>query len=89
MPKWGDGRCSFCGKPQDQVRRLVAGPGVFICDQCIVLCNQIMNEAPPANPTELGDPGGKPGRPGGWRGRLFRFPHSHAVWTGFSPLAGR
>ena len=30
--------CSFCGKPQDQARRLVAGPGVYICDECIRLC---------------------------------------------------
>jgi hypothetical protein len=31
-------KCSFCGKPQDQVRRLVAGPSVYICDECIELC---------------------------------------------------
>jgi ClpX C4-type zinc finger len=35
-------RCSFCGKGQDQVKRLVAGPGVFICDRCIQLCNEIL-----------------------------------------------
>ena len=33
-------RCSFCGKGKDSVRRLVAGPGVFICDQCVLLCNE-------------------------------------------------
>lgn len=37
-------RCSFCGKPQDQVRRLVAGPNVYICDECIELCQDIINE---------------------------------------------
>ena len=36
--------CSFCGKPQDQVRRLVAGPGVFICDECVELCREIIEE---------------------------------------------
>ncbi len=55
MPKRGDARCSFCGKRQDQVRRLVAGPGVFICDLCIALSNQIMNEEPPTSPTEPGN----------------------------------
>jgi DNA-binding CsgD family transcriptional regulator len=35
-------RCSFCGKGQDQVHKLVAGPGVFICDQCIRLCNEVL-----------------------------------------------
>lgn len=35
-------RCSFCGKGRDQSRRLVAGPGVFICDQCINLCVQVL-----------------------------------------------
>src|SRR5437868_1330443 len=37
-------RCSFCGKGQDQVRKLVAGPGVYICDQCIDLCQEILEE---------------------------------------------
>ena len=35
-------RCSFCGKGEDQVRKLVAGPGVCICDQCIDLCNEVL-----------------------------------------------
>ncbi len=35
-------KCSFCGKSQDQVRRLVAGPGVFICDECVLLCQEIV-----------------------------------------------
>ncbi|EMG22417.1 ClpX C4-type zinc finger [Leptospira interrogans serovar Copenhageni str. LT2050] len=36
--------CSFCGKEQDAVKRLVAGPGVYICDECISLCNEIIAE---------------------------------------------
>ena len=35
-------RCSFCGKGKDTVRRLVAGPGVFICDQCVKLCDEVL-----------------------------------------------
>jgi len=45
--RFGDGdklKCSFCGKPQEQVRKLVAGPGVYICDECIELCNEIIEE---------------------------------------------
>jgi len=37
-------KCSFCGKTQDQVKRLVAGPGVYICDECIELCSEIIEE---------------------------------------------
>jgi ATP-dependent Clp protease ATP-binding subunit ClpX len=40
----GQLKCSFCGKYQEQVRRLVAGPGVYICDECIELCNEIIEE---------------------------------------------
>ncbi|MGB9813993.1 MAG: ATP-dependent Clp protease ATP-binding subunit ClpX [Thermovenabulum sp.] len=40
----GQLKCSFCGKTQDQVRKLVAGPGVYICDECIELCNEIIEE---------------------------------------------
>src|SRR6266852_8619522 len=35
-------RCSFCGKDQSQVRKLVAGPGVYICDECIPLCREVL-----------------------------------------------
>ncbi len=38
-------RCSFCGKPQSQVRRLVAGPGIYICDECVDMCLGIIEEA--------------------------------------------
>jgi ClpX C4-type zinc finger protein len=37
-------RCSFCGKPSDRVKKLVAGPGVYICDECVALCSQIVAE---------------------------------------------
>ena len=37
-------KCSFCGKSQDQVRKLIAGPGVYVCDECIDLCNEILDE---------------------------------------------
>ncbi len=40
----GQLKCSFCGKNQEQVRKLVAGPGVYICDECIVLCTEIVEE---------------------------------------------
>jgi len=40
----GQLKCSFCGKVQDQVKKLVAGPGVYICDECIELCNEIIEE---------------------------------------------
>ncbi|MHB8571513.1 MAG: ATP-dependent Clp protease ATP-binding subunit ClpX [Candidatus Dormibacteria bacterium] len=50
-------RCSFCGKGQDQVRKLVAGPGVYICDQCIDLCQEVLEEdaqTAPAKKTKAG-----------------------------------
>ena len=37
-------RCSFCGKGRDQVRRIIAGPGVFICDECVLLCQEIVSD---------------------------------------------
>ncbi|WP_296897046.1 ATP-dependent Clp protease ATP-binding subunit ClpX [uncultured Megamonas sp.] len=40
----GQMKCSFCGKTQEQVRKLVAGPGVYICDECVKLCNDIVEE---------------------------------------------
>lgn len=48
MLKFGDEKgqlkCSFCGKAQEQVKKLIAGPGVYICDECIELCNEIIDE---------------------------------------------
>ena len=37
--------CSFCGKSQHEVRKLIAGPSVYICDECVDLCNDIIREA--------------------------------------------
>ena len=56
MAKFGDGgelvKCSFCGKSQKQVKKLIAGPGVYICDECIELCNDIIEEEL-SEPTEV------------------------------------
>ncbi len=57
MAKFGEGgellKCSFCGKSQKQVKKLIAGPGVYICDECIDLCNEIIEEEL-AEPAEVG-----------------------------------
>ncbi|WP_226345260.1 ATP-dependent Clp protease ATP-binding subunit ClpX [Agilicoccus flavus] len=57
MARIGDGgdllKCSFCGKSQKQVKKLIAGPGVYICDECIELCNEIIEEEL-AEASELG-----------------------------------
>jgi len=45
-------QCSFCGKPQHQVRKLIAGPNVYICDECVELCNDIVDEEHPDTPIE-------------------------------------
>ena len=62
----GSGRrqeqCSFCGRGREEVRRLVAGPSVFICDRCVELCTEILatDGAPPCEPP--GRPARVPGR---------------------------
>ncbi len=57
MAKFSEGgellKCSFCGKSQKQVKKLIAGPGVYICDECIELCNEIIEEEL-AEPVDLG-----------------------------------
>jgi len=57
VAKFGEGgellKCSFCGKSQKQVKKLIAGPGVYICDECIDLCNEIIEEEL-SEPTEVG-----------------------------------
>ncbi len=50
-------RCSFCGKGQDQVRKLVAGPGVHICDQCIDLCHEVLEEESKTATSKKAKPG--------------------------------
>jgi hypothetical protein len=47
MARWTDLACSFCGKRQDESRRLIAGPGVFICSECVMLCNRIIADDAP------------------------------------------
>src|SRR4029434_4839434 len=55
--------CSFCGKSQHEVKKLIAGPSVFICDECIDLCNEIIRDELPAGdhareaPSDLRAPG--------------------------------
>ena len=55
MARIGDGgdllKCSFCGKSQKQVKKLIAGPGVYICNQCIDLCNNVIREEVPESPS--------------------------------------
>ncbi|MDX1976401.1 MAG: ATP-dependent protease ATP-binding subunit ClpX [Pseudanabaenaceae cyanobacterium bins.68] len=56
-------KCSFCGKSQEQVRKLIAGPGVYICDECVDLCNEILDEeifsTPPIHPPRRDAPAEK------------------------------
>ena len=58
MAKLGEGellKCSFCGKTQKQVKKLIAGPGVYICDECIDLCNEIIREEFEAPEVSIGE----------------------------------
>jgi hypothetical protein len=54
LPKAGAGvkslNCSFCNKSQKQVRKLIAGPNVYICDECVDICQQIVNQEPAIDP---------------------------------------
>ena len=55
MDKYDDKKqlkCSFCGKPQGQVRRLIAGPNVYICDECVQLCREIIEDGIEAEENE-------------------------------------
>jgi hypothetical protein len=66
-------RCNFCGKSKDQVRKLVAGPGVFICDQCVELCNEIINtEGPPTPESSARPPIARRPNLSGWFRNLFQ-----------------
>ena len=65
-------QCNFCGKRKDQVRKLVAGPGVFICDRCIELCNEVIrDERPPAPGSAAGRPRWRRVTNSGWFRNLF------------------
>ena len=84
--------CSFCGKSQRQVKKLIAGPGVYICDECIDLCNEIIDE-------ELTDPGPARSRQPAQAAGDLRRPErlrrragggqAHAVRGGLQPLQAR
>jgi ATP-dependent Clp protease ATP-binding subunit ClpX len=52
--------CSFCGKSQHEVKKLIAGPSVFICDECIELCNEIISDEPAADDKKLASKAGLP-----------------------------
>jgi len=74
-------RCSFCGKDQSEVRKLIAGPTVYICDECIDLCNDIIAEkagADEARPTDIGSLAGRT-----WPGKYLMPPQ---IVTRFSNL---
>ncbi|MGI6177050.1 MAG: ATP-dependent Clp protease ATP-binding subunit ClpX [Eubacterium sp.] len=55
-----DMRCSFCGKERSEVKRLIAGPGVYICDQCVEMCHQILMDIPDVNQPPLEEPKNQP-----------------------------
>ena len=67
--------CSFCGKPEDKGRRLIAGPGVTICNECVTLCNEIIAEEehlPPTSPAQNQGPTARYRRIPWWRRLLGR-----------------
>ncbi len=58
MPKYdekGPVKCTFCGKNQDEVHRIIAGPGVYICNECVELCREIIDEDTATQPVDLSD----------------------------------
>jgi hypothetical protein len=75
MARLRHARCSFCGKSKDQVAKLIAGPGVYICDHCVALCNEIIAQEPMPPPQSAGP------EPGGWVRRSLR-PFLGQRWLG-------
>ena len=67
-----DQRCNFCGKRHDQVRKLVAGPGIFICDQCIELAHEIVHREGPPAPESPGRRAARRQTGSRWFRNLFR-----------------
>ena len=58
MPKYeekGPVKCTFCGKTQDEVHRIIAGPGVYICNECVELCREIIEEDTASQPVDLSE----------------------------------
>ena len=84
--------CSFCGKSQRQVKKLIAGPGVYICDECIDLCNEIIDEELTAPPQlrhrEPAEAAGDLRRPQRVRGRSGAG-QAHALGGRLQPLQAR
>jgi ATP-dependent Clp protease ATP-binding subunit ClpX len=72
----GENRCSFCGRPEDQVKRLIAGQGAFICDECVALCSDVLTADEPPPPGS-----GETTHATGTRSWLRR----KAGWTGYEP----
>jgi hypothetical protein len=72
----GENRCSFCGRSEPQVKRLIAGQGAFICDECVALCSEVLtaDEPPPGSEKT------QPTRARGWLRRK-------AGWTGYEPAS--
>lgn len=82
--------CSFCGKPKEAVRGLIAGPGVLICDQCITLCNEIIaaNEHnTPAAPASQSDISASR-RKMPWWPRILGWPHQTLLRQNMRPESG-
>jgi ATP-dependent Clp protease ATP-binding subunit ClpX len=73
----GENRCSFCGRPEDQVKRLIAGQGAFICDECVALCNDVLTADDPPSPGS-----GEKAQATRTRSWLRR----KALWTGYEPV---
>jgi ATP-dependent protease Clp ATPase subunit len=71
-------RCSFCAKPRDGVRKLVAGPAVFICNECVDLCHEIMDESPEDSSAEPRD---SEGHAAGWTVHLPQNPRLVEIRT--------
>jgi ATP-dependent Clp protease ATP-binding subunit ClpX len=71
-----ENRCSFCGRSEAQVKRLIAGQGAFICDECVGLCNEVLTADGP-----LSDGSSEKTEATRTRGWLRR----KALWTGYEP----
>jgi ATP-dependent Clp protease ATP-binding subunit ClpX len=59
----GDRRCAFCGRPRQEVRKLVAGPNVYICDRCVSVCRQLLADDRRARHTPVPEPASRPSKP--------------------------
>jgi len=80
-----DAHCSFCGKRKDQVRKLVAGPGVYICDSCIELCNEVLagpDRPDDQSPADTSQTSRQESRvsPRSWLRNIFRSTAPDAIW---------